>query len=113
LRNRRKVWVSHKNQLGPAARRSHCRCHQSHLATLAAREYKFALSHGHAVQFWRVVKAEQAAFHSVARGKFREDRRHLAAGTLHPSGRVQLREQSDEHAPSLPTAARERKTAIL
>ncbi len=35
----------------------------------------------------------------------------MPASALHPAGRVQLGEESDYHAPSLPSVAAERKKA--
>ena len=64
------------------------------------------------MQFRRVVQAQQPALHPVARGKFIHHCGNVSARALHSAGRVKLREESKEHASSLPSAAPEHKMPL-
>jgi hypothetical protein len=89
--------------------RAHCRDRESRFAALASCEYDFPPRHKHPVQLRRVIQAQQAAAHLAVCRKFAKHSRQMPAGALHSAGRVQLGEQSNDHAPSLTTAAPERK----
>src|SRR5258705_2810375 len=75
----------------------------------AAGKYEFAVPHRHAMQFRRVVEAQQTALHSVAAGEFAHHRSHVSSRPLHSARRIQLRKESKEHASSLPSTAPEHK----
>jgi hypothetical protein len=82
-----------------------CR-YEASFSAVTPGENEFALSQRHAVELGRIVQADQPAFHSPGGRKFAHHCRHMAARALHPPGRIQFREESDEHALSLPRAAR-------
>jgi hypothetical protein len=82
------------------------RRNEASLGAVASGEHEFAPSQHHAVQLGRIVQADQPAFHPPAGRKFAHHCRHMAARALHPAGCIQFREESDEHALSLPRAAR-------
>ena len=65
------------------------------------------------MQLRRVVQADQPAVHRSAGGKLGHHRRDMAAGALQAAGRIEFREESDNHAPSLTSAARERKAELI
>ncbi len=75
----------------------------------AAGKYEFAVPHRHAMQFRRVVEAQQTALHAVTRREFAHYRGHVASRALHSARRIQLRKESKEHASSLPSTAPEHK----
>jgi hypothetical protein len=64
------------------------------------------------VQLRRVIQAEQPALHSMAGGKFIHHCGNVPPGALHSAGGVQLREESKEHATSLPSTAQENKNRL-
>jgi hypothetical protein len=63
------------------------------------------------MEFSRIIQAEQAAIHAAAGREFRQHRRQVPPCALHAAGRIQLWEEANKHALSLPSAAPERKTA--
>ena len=72
-----------------------------------------AATQDHAVQLRRIVQAEQPALHAAAGGEFTHHRRQVAAHALHSAGCIQFREEADEHALSLPTAALNGKSGCI
>ena len=92
---------------------AHRRRSEAAFGALAPGENKFASRDRHAMQLRGVIQAEQAAFHAAARGEFRHHRRQMAARSLDSPGRFQFREETDNHAQSLPTAAAEGKLSLL
>src|SRR5258707_2311973 len=84
-------------------------CTEPGFTPRAAGKYEFAVPHGYAMQFPRVIEAQQPALHSVARGEFAHHRSHVASRPLHSARRIQLRKESKKHASSLPSAAPEHK----
>src|SRR5579864_1263628 len=86
LRNRPEIWVPRQNDLSVAPRRAYpCRCDPS-LAPLASGKDEFLAAYGQAVQFARVVQANQPAIHMPARGELTEHRRHMTACPLDSAG---------------------------
>jgi hypothetical protein len=112
LRDRREKGMPRNNQLCTPPGRARSRRAESRLSASAAGEYEFARTDAHAVQFGGIVQAEQPAFHSMAGGKFVHHSGNVPPGTLHSAGSVQLREESKEHATSLPSAAQENKNPL-
>ena len=53
------------------------------------------------MEFLRVVQAKHAVFHLPRGGKFAENERHVAAGSLDAAGSIEFGKESDEHAVSL------------
>ncbi len=100
------------NQFRVTPCRAQRRRRKSPLGTLAAGKNDFARPYLHAMQFRRVVEAQQPAFHVAPRCELRHHRRNMPPGSLYPAGRCQLREESDDHAPSLPSATPEGKARI-
>jgi hypothetical protein len=88
-----------------SSRCAHRRSREPRLAPLASRKYKFLAAHGHAMQFPRIVQAQQPAIHVPARREFAHHRCQMTAGPLHPANGIQLSKQSNQHAPSLPCVA--------
>jgi len=93
--------MGREHEFGMPPGRAQGRCGKSHLSARGAREDKFVLANAHAVEFLRVVQAEHAVFHLPGGGKFAKHERHVAPGSLDTAGRVEFREESDDHAVSL------------
>ncbi len=109
LRDGREMWVSGEKQLGLASRSPQGGGDQARFASLAAGEDKLAASRREAVELGRVIQGEDAALHVAAGREFREDGRQMAADALDSAGGFEFGEETDDHAPSLPSAAPERK----
>ncbi len=60
----------------------------------------------------RIVQTEQPAFHAAAGGEIRHHRSKMTAYSLDSPGGFEFREETDNHAQSLPTAAAEGKLSI-
>jgi hypothetical protein len=60
----------------------------------------------------RIVQAKQPALHAAAGGEIRHHRGKMTAYSLDSSGGLEFREEADDHAQSLPTAAPEGKLSI-
>jgi hypothetical protein len=71
------------------------------LAAVRAGEDEFAVADVHAMEFLRVVKAEEAGFHFVRGGVLAHHESEMASGALNATGSVQLGEEANEHAVSL------------
>ena len=108
---RRQIHMRRQHEFGMPSGCAQSGCGKSRLAARGTREDKFALANPHAVEFLRVVQAKHAIFHLPRGGKFAENRRHVAPGSLDTAGCVEFRKQSDEHAVSL-TNPRGRKQGL-
>jgi len=109
LRDGREKRVAGDDQFGAAASGAGRGDAEMDFSASAAGEHKIARAYGHAVQFRRIIQAEQAAIDAAARGKFAHYGGDVAAGALDTAGSVQLGEESKEHGLSLPSAAPEHK----
>jgi hypothetical protein len=61
----------------------------------------------------RIIQAKQPAIHTAAFGELRHYRRYMTASALNSSSGFQFREEADDHAQSLPTAAPEGKLSLF
>jgi hypothetical protein len=101
------------HQLRPPHCREHGRRGEPRLAALVSGEYELARSHRHAMQLWAVVQCQQPALHPAPGCELRHHRRQMPPCALYSAICVELGKQTDDHAPSLPTAAPEGKAAIV
>ncbi len=97
LRDGREIGMRGEDQLGVTAGAAHGGGDETAFGALAAGENKFAAAYGHAMEFRRIIEAEQAAFHGAAGGEFGEHGGEMAAGTLDAAGSVEFRKYADEH----------------
>src|SRR5713101_4989416 len=98
-----------KHEFRPPARRFQRREYEAGFRSRTACKREFTSADRHAMQLGRIIQADEAAFHVARGGELRQHRRQVAAGALHAAGRVQFREEANDHASSLSTAATERK----
>ena len=112
-RHRRKKRMPRNHHFRAPRRSARRRRAKSRFSARAAREHELARTHRHAVQLGRIVQAEQPALHPMACGKFTHYRGDVPARPLHSAGRVQLREESKEHASSLPSTTQENKNVLV
>src|SRR5262249_2250220 len=98
------MWVHREHHSSTAPGGLKRRCRESTLGASAAGEDELAIAHGHAMEFWRVLQAEEAAFEPAARRKVTHHRRNVTSNALHTSRRVQFGEETNQHALSLPSA---------
>jgi hypothetical protein len=112
LRNGREKGMARNHQFCTPPGRAHRCCAESRLSASATSEDEFARADAHAVQLGGVVQAEQPALHSVAHGELIHHCGNVPPGALHSAGSVQLREESKEHATSLPSTAQENKNPL-
>jgi hypothetical protein len=101
-----------QHQLGFSTRRPHCRRREPQFLPITARKDELAPRQGHAVQFPRIIQAEQSALPPAAGGEFRQHRGQVSPHTLDAAGGVQFRKEANDHALSLPSTAQERKTPM-
>ena len=99
--NGRQIRMRRQHQLGAPSCRPHRRGRKACLAPRRSSEHKLALPNVHAVQFLRVVQAQESIFHSVRSGIFAQDESEMPAGSLDSAGSIQFREQSNNHALSV------------
>ncbi len=97
------------NQLRVTPRGTQRRRCETPLCSLAARENEFAVADRHAMQLGRVVQAQQPALHLAALGELGDHRSQMPPCSLDPAGWLELGKESNNHAPSLPTAESEGK----
>src|SRR5258708_8102426 len=76
------------------------------LAPVRAGENEFAVTHVHAVEFLRVVQAEESGFHLVRGGVLAHYESEVAAGALNTARRVELGDEANKHPVSLPNPGR-------
>jgi len=80
-----------QDQLCFSPRRFQRRRRKFSFAPLAARKDKLSPIRRHAMQFGRIIQAEQPAFHPPARRKLRQHRGHVPPRALHSARRIQFR----------------------
>ena len=101
------------HQLCTPHRRPHRRSSEPRLAAFVAGEYKFARPNGHAMQLRTVVQGQQPAVHAAAGREFRHHCSEMPPCALYSPVCVEFGKQTDDHAPSLPSAAPEGKAALV
>ena len=86
LDHRRQIWMRRDDQFCVPPRGSQRSRRKSSLRSFAASEDELAIAHRHAMQFRRVVQAQQPAFHLSALGKLRDHRCQMPPCSLDPAG---------------------------
>src|SRR5262249_21664928 len=103
--HRCQVGMRRDHQFGASPSGTERRCREACLGSRTPGEYKFAGADGHAVKLGRIVQAEEPALHFSVVCEFSKDCGEMPSGALYAAGCVQLREEANQHARSLPSAA--------
>jgi len=102
MNDRGEIGVRRKDEFRAAPRRAECGGQQPGFPPIGSSENEFPVVHPHAVQFLRVIDAQEAIVHFVSGSVFAQDKSDVPASALDTAGSIQFGEESYEHAVSLP-----------
>ena len=91
-----------QGQLCVTPRRAEGVHRKAQLAAVSPGKNEFAIQNSHAMEFLRVIQAQEAVFHFVGSRVLAHHKCQVAAGALNPAGCVQLGEEAKKHWLSLP-----------